>query len=101
MHLPRSSSVSVISAEHLHKELFTHRSLFLIFSGAGSLIRRGYRISKHTDTSKLDMDRIRHLLEEHDPQVLNSSVTVASILQSLQEKKFTCYVDAACNNRVD
>ncbi len=48
LHLPRSTSVSIISADHLHKELFTH-------SGAGTLIRRGFKILKETDINKLDL----------------------------------------------
>ena len=48
MHLPRKSSVSIISAEHLHKELFT-------CSGSGTLIRRGYQIIKDDDINKMDL----------------------------------------------
>ncbi|KAI8872017.1 hypothetical protein GQ42DRAFT_161607 [Ramicandelaber brevisporus] len=68
-HLPRSSSVAIISAEHLHKELFTD-------TGAGTLIRRGYKLHaipwKPADgtslgTVKLDRDRLRALLAENDP----------------------------------
>ncbi|KAJ3114443.1 hypothetical protein HK098_007343 [Nowakowskiella sp. JEL0407] len=55
MHLPRSSSVSIISAEHLHKELFTH-------SGAGTLIRRGYKIIK--DSTKVDTEKLIKLLKD-------------------------------------
>lgn len=59
MELPRSSSVSVISAEHLHKELFTH-------SGAGTLIRRGHKILRFegSDIKKLDLLKIKELLVE-------------------------------------
>ena len=39
-HLPRSSSVAIISVDSLQKELFTD-------SGAGTLIRRGYKLFKH------------------------------------------------------
>lgn len=86
MNLPRTSSVSVISAEHLHKELFTH-------SGAGTLVRRGYKINKYSSFEKLDVDRLRTLLHENDPEVVSGDVSVAKVLASIQEKKFTAYCD--------
>ncbi|RKO89596.1 Aspartate/glutamate/uridylate kinase, partial [Blyttiomyces helicus] len=88
MHLPRSSSVSIISAEHLHKELFTH-------SGAGTLIRRGHRVLKVEDFSKVDADKLRILLQENDPAIVSGSSSVASYLQSLRERKVQIYADAA------
>jgi N-acetyl-gamma-glutamyl-phosphate reductase/acetylglutamate kinase len=88
MHLPRSSSVSIISAEHLHKELFTH-------SGAGTLLRRGYRIHKHTELSKLDSDRIRALLVSSDPSISSGSTTVAEFFRSLEGKSIVGYGDGA------
>src|SRR5882757_9247432 len=45
-HPPRSSSVAVISAASLQKELFTD-------SGAGTLIRRGYKLFKHSNLESL------------------------------------------------
>ena len=90
MHLPRSSSVSIISAEHLHKELFTH-------SGAGTLIRRGYKIFRETDVKRLDVDRIRELLETS--QFLSSSgyTSVAQYLKSLEDRDVRIYGDASYN----
>ncbi|KND05058.1 N-acetyl-gamma-glutamyl-phosphate reductase [Spizellomyces punctatus DAOM BR117] len=88
MHLPRSSSVSIISAEHLHKELFTH-------SGAGTLIRRGHRVSRHTNPSKLDLDRLRILLQDNDPDVLQGNTSVGKYLQSLEGQDVQIYSDAA------
>ncbi|KAI8825932.1 protein arg-6, mitochondrial precursor [Fimicolochytrium jonesii] len=88
MHLPRSSSVSIISAEHLHKELFTH-------SGAGTLIRRGHRVSRTNDVSKLDSDRLRSLLEDNDPDVLQGNTSIAKYLQGLAERDVQIYSDAA------
>ncbi|KAJ1923388.1 hypothetical protein IWQ60_005912 [Tieghemiomyces parasiticus] len=55
-HLPRSSSVAIISAEHLHKELFTD-------SGAGTLIRRGHRLFRHKRLQDVDTDRLRSLFQ--------------------------------------
>ncbi|KAI9103277.1 Aspartate/glutamate/uridylate kinase [Phlyctochytrium arcticum] len=88
MHLPRSSSVSIISAEHLHKELFTH-------SGAGTLIRRGHRVTTHSDVSKLDSDRLRTLLEEDDPSVTQGTTSVAEYMRDLKNGNNQIYSDTA------
>jgi N-acetyl-gamma-glutamyl-phosphate reductase/acetylglutamate kinase len=88
MHLPRSSSVSIISAEHLHKELFTH-------SGAGTLVRRGHRIFKETDASKFDSDRIRALLSSTDQDVISGEKTVAEFFKDLKNKSFVAYGDGS------
>ncbi|KAJ3044597.1 hypothetical protein HDV00_001523 [Rhizophlyctis rosea] len=88
MHLPRSSSVSIISAEHLHKELFTH-------SGAGTLIRRGHRVTRQDDPSKLDVDRLRTLLQNNDPEIVEGQSSVAKYLQSLKGRSVRIYHDAA------
>lgn len=55
--LPRSSSVSVTSPEHLARELFTHR-------GAGTLIRLGERVRRHDSFAAVDLPSVRALLEE-------------------------------------
>ncbi|KAI8619002.1 bifunctional acetylglutamate kinase/N-acetyl-gamma-glutamyl-phosphate reductase [Chytriomyces sp. MP71] len=89
MRLPRSSSVSIISADHLHKELFTH-------SGAGTLIRRGNRIFKYAGpkaVASTDVDKLRNLLQENDPQILDGSSSVASYLKSLESRNATVYGD--------
>ncbi|KAI8322703.1 bifunctional acetylglutamate kinase/N-acetyl-gamma-glutamyl-phosphate reductase [Martensiomyces pterosporus] len=78
--LPRSSSVAIISAEHLHKELFTH-------SGAGTLIMRGHRLFSEQDLSKVDSDRLRALLLEQDPAIKSGESTAASYWQELAELK--------------
>ena len=90
MTLPRSSSVSIISAEHLHKELFTH-------SGAGTYIRRGHKINKYSDSdiAKLDTDRLRSLLEESDPLVLQGKQTVANVIEGLKDPHVSVYCDAS------
>ena len=54
--LPRSSSVSITSPDHLAKELFTHR-------GAGTLVRVGERIDRYEDFEAIDAPRLRDLLE--------------------------------------
>ena len=91
LELPRSSSVSIISAEHLHKELFTH-------AGAGTLIRRGYKISSFEGDKirNLDFSRIRVLLEEFDPEILSGNQTVEQFLESIRDEKDTIvYCDAS------
>jgi len=88
IHLPRSSSVSIISADHLHKELFTH-------SGAGTLIRRGHKIFKEKDLTKLDVDRLRDLLQSNNPEIAEGTNSVAKYLRGLQDKKAVMYGDEA------
>ncbi|ORX97129.1 bifunctional acetylglutamate kinase/N-acetyl-gamma-glutamyl-phosphate reductase [Basidiobolus meristosporus CBS 931.73] len=83
-HLPRSSSVAIISAEHLHKELFTH-------SGAGTLIRRGHRINKYDSFSQVDTDRLRKLLEQDDQ--INAESSVSKYLQELSTKNCKIFSD--------
>ncbi|KAJ2782327.1 hypothetical protein H4R18_002356 [Coemansia javaensis] len=78
--LPRSSSVAIISAEHLHKELFTH-------SGAGTLIMRGHRLFGEQDLARVDSDRLRALLMAHDPKIASGEATAASYWQELAELK--------------
>ncbi|OLY84805.1 Protein ARG5,6, mitochondrial [Smittium mucronatum] len=79
--LPRSSSVAIISAEHLHKELFTH-------SGAGTLISKGYKLKSYTDLAETNRDSIRTLLssEFEDPEI-NKDFYVASLFQRLVNLK--------------
>ncbi|KAI9189330.1 hypothetical protein H9P43_000761 [Blastocladiella emersonii ATCC 22665] len=76
MHLPRTSSVSIISPEHLQKELFTH-------SGAGTLLRRGHRLYRHSALKDLDLDRFRALLAAHDPEIAAGRTSVVQYLASL------------------
>lgn len=89
-HLPRSSSVCVISANHLQKELFT-------ITGAGTLIRRGFRVHLHKGLRDVDLDRFRSLMEGNDPDVRAGSISVARYLQRLtnKDKDVTLYHDEA------
>ncbi|KAI9281453.1 Aspartate/glutamate/uridylate kinase [Sporodiniella umbellata] len=84
--LPRSSSVAIISAGHLHKELFTD-------SGAGTLIRRGHKLYKYDSVEGMDPDKIRRIMETEDNAVLSGSISVASYLRSLQGKPIQIYTD--------
>ncbi|MEO7736016.1 MAG: acetylglutamate kinase [Kofleriaceae bacterium] len=62
--LPRSSSVSITSPEHLARELFTHR-------GAGTLVRLGERIRTFQRFDTVDVVRARGLLEDSFGQRLD------------------------------
>jgi N-acetyl-gamma-glutamyl-phosphate reductase/acetylglutamate kinase len=90
MVLPRTSSVSIISAEHLHKELFTH-------AGAGTLIQRGFKIDRYSGTQELqqlDVNLLRTLLEENDPDVIAGNQTVEQDLNYLlTSENITVYCD--------
>ncbi|ORZ23852.1 Aspartate/glutamate/uridylate kinase [Lobosporangium transversale] len=87
-HLPRSSSVAIISAGHLHKELFTD-------SGAGTLIRRGFKLFHHNSLQQLDKDRFRKIMEREDPTVKSGQISVSSYLHQLENSKegFKAYGD--------
>ncbi|GAB4194588.1 MAG: acetylglutamate kinase [Wenzhouxiangellaceae bacterium] len=54
--LPATVSVSITSARHLTKELFTHR-------GAGTLLRKGERIHCHAQLTADDREHLAPLIE--------------------------------------
>ncbi|KAM9911827.1 hypothetical protein OXX69_003141 [Metschnikowia pulcherrima] len=86
-HLPRSSSVAIIDVHDLQKELFTD-------SGAGTLIRRGYKLinrNKLSDFSNSDLLRSALL---RDPQIKSGKLSVASYLKQLETATFKSYGDA-------
>lgn len=56
MQLPPSSSVSITRPDELAKELFTHR-------GSGTLVRRGEKIRCVESWKKLDLKRLKTLIE--------------------------------------
>ena len=56
MQLPPASSVSITRPDQLAKELFTHR-------GSGTLVRRGARVRSVTSWKKLDLKRLKALIE--------------------------------------
>ncbi|KAF7296146.1 Acetylglutamate kinase ARG6 [Mycena kentingensis (nom. inval.)] len=85
-HLPRSSSVAVISAAMLQKELFTD-------SGAGTLIRRGYKLFKHSSIEELGADRFRQVIHDRDPEVLDGFASVAGVLTDMKSTPYTIYGD--------
>lgn len=79
MHLPRSSSVAIINVDDLQKELFTD-------SGAGTLIRRGYKLSQYNDLNEINLDLLKSKL-------LNEVSNVDSYLESLQDGDYAIYCD--------
>lgn len=85
-HLPRSSSVAVISAESLQKELFTD-------SGAGTLIRRGYRLFKHNSVEALGADRLRQVIHDRDADVTAGLQSVTGVLTDLKKTPYSIYGD--------
>ncbi|KAH7908793.1 hypothetical protein BJ138DRAFT_1068142 [Hygrophoropsis aurantiaca] len=85
-HLPRSSSVAVISASNLQRELFTD-------SGAGTLIRRGYKLFKHTSIESLGADRLRQVIHDRDPEVLAGTSSVTGVFNDIKKAPFTIYGD--------
>ena len=56
MQLPPASSVSITRPDELAKELFTHR-------GSGTLVRRGEKIRRHASWKRIDLKRLRALIE--------------------------------------
>lgn len=85
-HLPRSSSVAIIAPDSLQRELFTD-------SGAGTLIRRGYKLYKHNSFEAVGIDRLRQVFQERDPDVVSGAKTVAQVFADLQRTPFTIYGD--------
>jgi N-acetyl-gamma-glutamyl-phosphate reductase/acetylglutamate kinase len=85
-HLPRSSSVAVISTQHLQQELFTD-------SGAGTLIRRGYKLFKHSSIDAVGADRLRQVIHDRDPDVASGLSSVTGVLNELKKTPYTIYGD--------
>jgi N-acetyl-gamma-glutamyl-phosphate reductase / acetylglutamate kinase len=85
-HLPRTSSVAIISADMLHKELFTD-------SGAGTLIRRGYKLFKAHSIEEVGADRIRQVIHDRDIDVQNGNQSVSGVLSDLTRTPYTIYGD--------
>ncbi|KAF8546377.1 bifunctional acetylglutamate kinase/N-acetyl-gamma-glutamyl-phosphate reductase [Imleria badia] len=78
--LPRSSSVAVISTANLQRELFTD-------SGAGTLIRRGYKLFKHQTLQSIGKDRLRQVISERDEGVRTGKESIAGVLSALENAK--------------
>ncbi|CAE7142973.1 unnamed protein product [Rhizoctonia solani] len=85
-HLPRSSSVAIISADSLQKELFTD-------SGAGTLIRRGYKLFRAASIEEVGADRLRQVIHDRDPEVAAGLQSVAGVLTDLKKTPYSIYGD--------
>lgn len=85
-HLPRTSSVAVIKADSLQRELFTD-------SGAGTLIRRGYKLFKHDSVESVGADRLRQVIHDRDPDVLAGDTSVTGVFNELKKSPYTIYGD--------
>lgn len=84
-HLPRSSSVAIIATSDLQKELFTD-------SGAGTMIRRGYKLQKSASLDEMRSDQIRAALaEDHD--IKSGIYSVATYLKQLSAGQYQIYGD--------
>lgn len=84
--LPRTSSVAIISADMLQKELFTD-------SGAGTLIRRGYKLYKQSSADAVGSTQLRSVFTERDPDVISGRTSVAEIFAKFKESPHTIYGD--------
>lgn len=85
-HLPRSSSVAIISVDQLQKELFTD-------SGAGTLIRRGHKLFQSSSIEEVGPERLRAMLREHDEDVRENRKSAAQIFSELSRTPYTIYGD--------
>ncbi|GMM37316.1 bifunctional acetylglutamate kinase/N-acetyl-gamma-glutamyl-phosphate reductase [Saccharomycopsis crataegensis] len=86
--LPRSSSVAIIDVNELQKELFTD-------SGAGTLIRRGYKLltsENSLDTFQSKSDLLREALGQCEEFQAGFN-SVSNYLKKLQSMKFKVYAD--------
>lgn len=84
--LPRTSSVAIISADMLQKELFTD-------SGAGTLIRRGHKLYKQFSVDAVGSTQLRHVFTERDPEVQAGKTSVAEIFNRFKQTPHTIYGD--------
>lgn len=86
-HLPRSSSVAIIDVNDLQKELFTD-------SGAGTLIRRGYKLINRNSLSEFSNPDLLRAALLRDPSIKSGKLSVASYLKFLESVQFKSYGDA-------
>ncbi|GAV53067.1 hypothetical protein ZYGR_0AI03490 [Zygosaccharomyces rouxii] len=85
-YLPRSSSVAIINVQDLQKELFTD-------SGAGTMIRRGYKLSKVGSLPEFPSpDAVRQALA-NDADIASGKQSVATYLRELEHSNFSAYSD--------
>ena len=85
-YLPRSSSVAIISTADLQKELFTD-------TGAGTLIRRGYKLAQWDNINSIPMDPLRSIVSKCDEDVKSGKISVAIALRQLEAHHLKAYAD--------
>ncbi|CAO1628647.1 unnamed protein product [Sympodiomycopsis kandeliae] len=85
-HLPRSSSVAIISVDQLQKELFTD-------SGAGTLLRRGYKLYKSDNIEQAGAERLRQILRDNDEEIRSGRKSVAQFFSDISKHPYTIYGD--------
>lgn len=84
--LPKTSSVAIIHPADLQKELFTD-------TGAGTLIRRGNKLSTVTDLSQFqDLEKLKDVLVR-DREGLDARAVVDRYVDNLKTEKFKAYFD--------
>ncbi|TVY75679.1 Protein arg-6 [Lachnellula suecica] len=84
--LPRTTSVAIIHPADLQKELFTD-------SGAGTLIRRGNKLSTATDLSQFEsVQKVKDVLVR-DREGLDAKATIDRYVDGLKDKEFKAYFD--------
>ncbi|CAL3964389.1 unnamed protein product [Diplocarpon coronariae] len=84
--LPRTSSVAIIHPADLQKELFTD-------TGAGTLIRRGNKLSTTTAISQFEsIQKLKDVLVR-DREGLDAKATVDRYVDGLKSKEFKAYFD--------
>ncbi|KAF3902404.1 hypothetical protein ABW20_dc0108342 [Dactylellina cionopaga] len=87
--LPRTSSVAIIATEDLQRELFTD-------TGAGTLIRRGNKLTAITSVSEFDDVAKLTAALQRDPtfaSLESPKVAVEQFLQKLETSPFKAYAD--------
>ena len=84
--LPRTSSVAIIHPEGLQRELFTDK-------GAGTLIRRGNRITSATSLSDPHMKDLKEVLLRDSGASKAAEDATDKFINSLRERQFEAYFD--------
>ncbi|KAH8108964.1 hypothetical protein DFH11DRAFT_1818387 [Phellopilus nigrolimitatus] len=64
-------------------------------SGAGKLIRRNYKLSKHGSIEAVSADHLRQVIHDRDPNVLSGQQSVAGVLNELKKAPHMIYSDEA------
>lgn len=79
--VPQRMSVAVVSPLALLRELFT-------VAGAGTLIRKGSRIESHTNFDRIDLPRLRTLIESAFGKLLKDEVLERGVERIFVEENY-------------